>query len=308
MKKNSLSTVGLSMTQAQSISNICNQRAQEIDNKLNNVNNYSSMVKIGTDAYQILPVLKYPEDWKLLLYTKAKLHSVQSFLMENIKAKSELLDYIKKDVVELGSFKEIEKPKYVNVTLLPNVTENFGWEQLSISEMNEFLEVEAMAAHLGQFIHSGSTLAQLRKSINDIPQIEWIDIEKDKKTPVTNTIHNDQDMLMSMYETIAKEHRVFEQRVNYFKAKVKNLTTEENARISKLNSIEQNRVNELNREIESKYNTELNALNMKILEHKKKFEIERHTKLSEAAALRIKVDSRFSEIIDSLLKEVIEEK
>ena len=46
-KKNSLtSNKGLSLSQAQSISNLCNQRAREIESKLNGVNNYSKSVAV----------------------------------------------------------------------------------------------------------------------------------------------------------------------------------------------------------------------------------------------------------------------
>ena len=39
MKKHSLSTKGLSLSQAQSISNLCNQRATDISGELNGINN-----------------------------------------------------------------------------------------------------------------------------------------------------------------------------------------------------------------------------------------------------------------------------
>jgi hypothetical protein len=47
MKKNNLSKNGLSMTQAQSISNLCNQKAIEIHNSLRGINNASKSIVIG---------------------------------------------------------------------------------------------------------------------------------------------------------------------------------------------------------------------------------------------------------------------
>ena len=49
--KNSLSSKGLSMSQAQSISNLCNQRSKEITNKLGDINNISKHLTIGEDTY-----------------------------------------------------------------------------------------------------------------------------------------------------------------------------------------------------------------------------------------------------------------
>ena len=54
--KHSLATTGLSLSQAQSISNLCNQRVREIDNKLSVVNNASKIVRIdGVDYQETLP-------------------------------------------------------------------------------------------------------------------------------------------------------------------------------------------------------------------------------------------------------------
>jgi hypothetical protein len=47
MAKHSLSAKGLSLSQAQSISNMCNQRVREINNKLSVVNNASKTLEIG---------------------------------------------------------------------------------------------------------------------------------------------------------------------------------------------------------------------------------------------------------------------
>ena len=49
MGKHSLSSKGLSLSQAQSISNLCNQRSREITSKLNIVNNFSKVLKIGEE-------------------------------------------------------------------------------------------------------------------------------------------------------------------------------------------------------------------------------------------------------------------
>ena len=91
MKKNSLAEKGLSLSQAQSISNLCNQRAQDINAKLNGINNAEKTVTLQGVKYIETAGKKIPVDVVDLIKNKALLHSTQAFLMENIKAKDDLL-------------------------------------------------------------------------------------------------------------------------------------------------------------------------------------------------------------------------
>ena len=89
--KHSLAATGLSLSQAQSISNLCNQRVREIDNKLSVVNNASKIVRIdGVDYQETLPN-PMPSNVVDMLTEKARLSSAQAFLMENMRAKEDLL-------------------------------------------------------------------------------------------------------------------------------------------------------------------------------------------------------------------------
>jgi hypothetical protein len=117
------------------------------------------------------------------------------------------------------------------------VNEKWGWDQLTVAEYNEFLEAEAFAAHIGQFIHKGGKLDQLRAELPTIKTLEFMEIETGKKTPMTISVHHKADDLMELHEELAGLHRGYEQKVNYFKAKVKNAVTAENARIAKENAI-----------------------------------------------------------------------
>ena len=152
--KNSLSSKGLSMSQAQSISNLCNQRSKEITNKLADVNNVSKTLVINSETYTETQGNPMPANVVELLTEKARLSATQAFLMENIKAKDELIKKIQCDQFEY----EIEAPQRpkTEVRVLPFlVDENWGWDQLTTAEYNEYLEAEAYASHIGQFIHKG---------------------------------------------------------------------------------------------------------------------------------------------------------
>ena len=143
--KNSLAKSGLSLSQASSISNMCFQRAQEIDRKIRGVNNFSKTIKISGEVYTETAGKEIPANIVELLLEKSKLHACQAFLMENIKLKDSMLLNLKNKrfVPEINS---PEEPNYVSAKLqIPiegSKEQVAAWarEQLSIAEICEFLE------------------------------------------------------------------------------------------------------------------------------------------------------------------------
>jgi len=308
MKKNSLTpNQGLSLSQAQSISNLCNQRAGEIDAKLSGVNNYSKTVTIkGASGYEdhlIVRGISMPVNVIDLLIEKAKLHGCQAFLMENIKAKAAMLMTAKNEFADYSSVEVPEKPKSIDVysKFLPEVNDEWGWEQLTAGDINEYLEAEAYSAHIGQFIHKGSILDNLRKELPTIPAVEWMTIKDGEKTPVKIKIHHNSEGLLALHEDLAKLHRDYEQRVNYFKAKVKNLVTQENARIAKYNADIQIDVEKQNNELFIEYETAYKAAQEKIRTIQSEFEKQRQENIKAIASMRINIDRRFQETINEFL-------
>lgn len=306
MKKNSLSTTGLSLSQAQSISNLCNQRAKEIENLFSKVNNYSKKIKNNDDVLFLQNPVPMPNNVVDLLIEKAALYACQAFLMENIQAKEKLLNKIKNEVVDTKSVEIPEFPTLFQISenKKPFVNEEWGWEQLTESEINEYTDAEAYASHLGQFIHKGSILAKLREELNNIPDIEWIEIKKDEKTPVFIEKHHTSQDLLTLHENIAGIHREFEQKVNYYKSKVKNLVTLENARIAKENSDLQSEYEKMNKQLMDEYRQKGAIASERIKTIQNEFEIQRHEKIKEVAAMRINVDPRFQEVINFFLARI----
>jgi len=303
MKKNSLTpNKGLSLSQAQSISNLCYQKSIEITKKFESINNATKIVEIeGKGEVEIVKGRPIPSNVVDLIKEKAELHACQAFLMENIKAKDEMLLNAKNATVDLSGI-EIPEP-WVNEdpVILPPVNEDWGWEQLSVSEINEFIEAEAYAAHIGQFIHGGSVLNELREELPNIPDIEWMVIKDGEKSPVMIKIHHTSEQLLHIHEQLAELHRVYEQKVNYSKAKVKNLVTKENARIAKINADAQANAEKINKDRYEKYEVEYAKATEKMKTAKAKFEQERQRAIEEIASMRIEVDPRFVKTIDMFL-------
>jgi hypothetical protein len=308
MKKNSLSATGLSLSQAQSVSNLCHQRALEIARKLLTVNNYSKTVKVAgeTEPLVVETGVKLPADVIDLIKEKCNLHACQAFLMENIKAKADGIILTKKGVADVSAVKFPKTPDYIKSPVLLNVEEEFGWSQLTAAENNEYFEAEAYASHIGEFIHKDSILAGLRNELPQIPAVEWFEIEKDKKVPVTITKHHTPEELLTLHETLAELHRGYEQRVNYFKAKVKNLTTEENARIAKVNADAQTLDEKTNSDLRLTYEMEYKKASEQVQGIKNEYEKTRQATIKELAGMRILVDARFKGVVDTFIKKLPE--
>lgn len=301
--RNSLNTTGLSLSQAQSISNLCFQRTQDISSTLSVINNAEKTLKIGNETYVETVGNKIPANVVDLLLEKALLHATQAFLMENIKAKDSLLKELK-DKYFISPLTEPDFPITESLTLIPLVNEKWGWDQLSLSEYNEYLEAEAYAAHIGQFIHKDCKLDILRKELSTIKTLEWMTVKDGEKTPLKVSVHHNQAQLLDIHNNLAALHRKYEQRVNYFKAKVKNLVTEENARISKVNADEQAIVSHSNRKKEDTFSELLRVYRDENLRLVQDFEKTRQEDIQKVAGLRITVDTRFQPTVDKYLKEL----
>lgn len=304
--KHSLAVKGLSLSQAQSISNLCYQRALEITNQLSGLNNAKKIVSVDRKDYDVQVAKPIPTNVVALLLEKAKLHSTQAFLMTNIKAKDQLLTELRRQGFS-STITPPTKPDFVEAKLKSSVNDDWGWEQLSVTEICEYLECEAYAAHIGQFIHKDSVLDGLRKELPHVKNLEWMEIEVGKKTPIIITTHHTSEQLLKVHEELASLHRTHEMRVNYFKAKVKNLVTEENARIAKENAIEQGKVNSENERVNNEYKIAYKAYVDEVAKEREEFEAKRQNNIKDTAALRIEVDARFQGTIDKYLNDLGEE-
>ena len=301
--KNSLASKGLSMSQAQSISNLCNQRSKDITAQLADINNVSKVLKIGEETYTETQANPIPVNVVELLTAKARLSATQAFLMENIKAKDELINKIKYEVYNY-EVESPERPKLISETIPTEVDEDFGWNTLSTAEYNEYLEAEAYASHIGQFIHKGGKLDKLRAELPTIKTLEFMEIEVGKKTPMKVSIHHTAEQLLSVHEQLAALHRGFEQRVNYFKSKVKNATTSENARIQKERGLIQAKVNNENAEAANNYKLAYDKWSGEERQAQHEFEEKRQARIQEAVNLKIEVAERFQDVVDEFLNQL----
>jgi hypothetical protein len=301
--KNSLASKGLSMSQAQSISNLCNQRSKDITAQLADINNVSKVLKIGEETYTETQANPIPVNVVELLTAKARLSATQAFLMENIKAKDELITKIKYEVYNYDVEPPV-RPKTISETIPSEIDEDFGWDTLSTAEYNEYLEAEAYASHIGQFIHKGGKLDKLRAELPTIKTLEFMEIEVGKKTPLKVSVHHTPEQLLAIHEELAALHRGYEQKVNYFKSKAKNAVTSENARIQKERGEIQARVNQQNSDLANAYKLAYEEWTANQRKAQHEFEEKRQGRIQEAVNLKIEVAERFQDVVDEFLKQL----
>lgn len=300
LAKNSLSASGLSMTQAQSVSNLCYQYSREIEAELYSINNAEKTVKIDGITYVETAGKKMPANIKELLLKKAMLHSTQAFLMECIKSKKQLLD----EAEAKRFYYDVKEPipTFIMPELQDLVSEDWGWKQLSRLEYNEYLEMEAYASHIGQFIHKGGKLDTLRKELPDAKSLEWMSIEQGKKIPVMVNLHHKMFDLTNLHGELSALHRHYEQRVNYYKAKVKNLVSDENARISKENADEIAKCEAHNALIKTEWKSAMETYTAEKQKTAQEFNAKKELEVKAIANMRIQIDPRFQDTIDIFLK------
>jgi hypothetical protein len=283
---------------------LCNQRTKDITASLADINNVEKTLTIGEETYVETQGNPMPQNIVQLLTSKARLAATQAFLMENIKAKDNLINQIKSERFNY-EVTAPERPKQVSETLPSEVDEDFGWDQLTTAEYNEFLEAEAYASHIGQFIHKGGKLDRLRAELPTIKTLEFMDnIEAGKRTPLKITVHHTPKYLLSIHEELAAQHRVYEQKVNYFKSKIKNAVTTENARIQNERANIQSRVNATNSEASNTYKLAYDKWAGEERKASSEFEAKRQARIQEVVNLRIEVAERFQGVVDGFLNQL----
>jgi hypothetical protein len=303
--KNHLKQTGLSMTQAQSISNLCNQHAEEINKLLSGINNCQKIFKHDGEDYILQEAKPFGTDVVVLIGQKGELHALQAYLMHNIKAKDQLINNKKSEnfvIPEDLLASKPEFPEYLSADQQPLKDENWAWDQLTEVEMTDYLYNEAKAAHYGQFIHKNGALDLLRSSLQKDSEISWIVMKEGEKTPVKSVLHHTSEDLLNLHVQISKLHREHEQKVNYYKAKVKNLLTAANLEITKENSVKITNTENSNSSLNNAYYEKLNVWNNNLVLLRNKFEENRLNDLKLLNNLKIEIPFVFQQLVNTMLQ------
>lgn len=296
--KKYLSEKGLSMSNAQSISNLCNQLATEIERKIESINNSKKVVKVDDETYVNQESNPMPKDIINLLMKKGSYHALQAYLMEMIKYKDSLLRELEYSDPEIT----IEKPSRPLYEHTPEIVYNKDrYSFLTPDERVEYLELEAYAAHIGQFIHKNGKLSKLRKELSGIHELEFIHTTTGKEYPVRIIKHHSPEELMEVHENLSRSHRDYEKRLNYLKSKSLTLMNEHNAKIEAEYAKNLEVVNNINSKLSDEYEKELDNYKNKlsiINSNHREYILKESSRISK---LKIVVPTRFKDIVEELM-------
>ena len=242
---------GLSMSDAQAISNLCNQRSEAIIRELNKANSCSKHILLHTltggnasNDVQLTTQEAKPLEHKVTvdkLKDLGKYAGTQAFLMEHIKLKQELLD----ENAKASKYTSIEFTPETQALIdeyikLKEELQTLGYEKPSLEDADvrysttvkpatllDYLMNEALAAKIGTFIHKGGKLDTLRKETADLKSTEYTKLPDNRTAIVSITpSHKDSD-LEKLHEELADIHRSTERKVNGYKALAHNHETEQ---------------------------------------------------------------------------------
>lgn len=298
MYRRFLTNNGMSMTQVQTLSNLLNQRCEDINSVLDNLNNFSRKIVYNGEELEETQAHTIPSDIMDILLEKCELHACQAFLMECVKAKESMLTEIKNSTYVPEDLIIPTPPKFEQGVIEPYANETWGFNQLSDEDIAKYTYDDTVATHYGKFFHKNSPLDRLRKELPTLKSLDWFQVSEEQKIPVKIYIHNKQDDLLALHTSVATKHREHEKDVNYIKAKVKNMVSEKNAEINKNNALKIAEINAVNDKLRNDYNSKLEEYNGLYNIRTKEFESNKELKLKNIAALRINCPSTFQPIIN----------
>ena len=164
---------GLTQSKAQSISNLCNQLALEIENKINGFNVLTKTLKYDKETL-VMQEAKPVRDIENLLSEKAELHGLQAHLMEALKAKNNLMNSIKKEIRNSIAEKQSNSIKNFFEKFLAKIDQklmeakDLDRDQIAIDKANELiLEIRELLSN-NQINDAKKVYSELKVVLKDI--------------------------------------------------------------------------------------------------------------------------------------------
>ena len=163
-----------------------------------------------------------------------------------------------------------------------------------------------MLRHIGRFIHKGGVLDELRTELPTLPDVEWMEIETGKKTPVKINVHHTSDGLLKVHEDLAEFIVDMNKELITSKLRLKTWLQKKMLALLNLMPDAQNDAEKINKDKQSAYQLEFGKATEEIKTKKTEFEKERQARIKEIASMRIDVDPRFQKVVDTFLKQLPE--
>jgi hypothetical protein len=249
---------GISMSAAQGLAEKAKLMQESINKKIANAKPYRKVLHIDGKEH----VLENPEIVDFArAETAGRLFGLVGYLREAIQAKSAWLEevvacsaqtFLGTDALPVAP----DSPDVIQAPMVPSeIDEKDVQASIPAEELAEYLLAEASVAHLGKILHPGGVLHEINSS-TDIPYEERSRRANGLVTdyPVTVTRVYDEDAVLTGYVELHDKWRTLETRLNWFKAKFKNVATDINLKAQADYQVEVARIQAANISVLNAYN------------------------------------------------------
>lgn len=270
---------GLTSAEANYTANVIKELCEKINMEIGNMSLFTAVLTKDGNQHSFTKEKKV-EDLQQKCMEEGNLYALSSWLREGIKDKDKLIASVDSD---LFGFNLIENKTSLNLLDLPN--EELIKRELSIEEIAEYLSCEAKAAHIGKKVHPNGIFEKWFREIKNTPTLQLHPDNKDLIITLTQVVMEED--LYKIYFNLQAEYREAEQRVNYYKSKIKTLLAEKTRE-----------VNNKNIEIRTKYQEELISLNSENYTIQKQIDNARIEKVKELSELKIIIPNKLQATLD----------
>lgn len=274
-----LDTKGLTTAEANYTANIIKELCERISNEIKQLTLFKGTLNFQGKQTEYNKVYKV-ENLEEKCLEEGNLYALSAWLREAIKAKEALLKQVENDNFDIFLLNEVNYGKSTSL-----LTEDEVKYSLPINELAEYLAYEAKAAHIGKKVHPNGIFEQWFNMIKNTPKVQINEINKDYIVEFDQVV--DEKDLYQTYFTLQKEYREAEQKVNYYKTKVKNLLNEKNQEI-----------NQKNKALQDKFSQDLEIQNSKNLALQAEINNLRGQKLKEVSELKIIIPNELQKTLD----------
>lgn len=220
--ENLLGAGGLTSSEANHVTNVTKELVKDINSKSANMPLVTTKATVNGKKYP-LDNNKPIKDWVGLVCRKGELYSLSAWLKTGIKGKEDelkRLDNLSKEISMESTLSQISIEGLLPIIARPRVprTEfNDFLNTLTTKERCEYLSNEAMASHIGQFVHKFDDIRE---------QLEGFEVTtlKELKNEIVIEEHEllyEKEELIDGFFQLQKQHRDYEKSVNYWKAQHK---------------------------------------------------------------------------------------
>lgn len=273
--QNILGTHGLTSSEANHVTNVTKELVKDLN--VERLALSTSVIKKDGESLR-LDENQRKDNWVANIKRVGELFALSAWLKSGIKLKEEMLNEQSRRTVE-----PVARPDFPSYPDSIDTSFPTFLNSLSVKEHNDYLSSEAIAAHIGKFIHNFDAV---RKASEEFRPTIFQEI-KNEVVVIQNTRLYTQEELSEGFFELQKSHREAERVVNNYKAKhkewVKNLEDEYYVAYQK--------VADIHRTLTAEYNAEMQKATLAL-------EADKREKKKEISNLKIVIPTALQETLD----------